>query len=40
MGRHETLRAAHLEILKRNEDEYGHGRPATWGAFVLDGDWR
>jgi len=41
MGHHQALRAAQLEILERNRARYdGDARPATWGAFVVDGDWR
>ncbi len=40
MGKLEALRTAQLEMLKRNRAEYGEGLPSTWGAFVLDGDWR
>lgn len=34
MGRHEALRAAQLELLDLNHP------PSTWGAFVLNGEWR
>jgi len=38
---HEALRAAQLEMIRRNRERFdGDARPATWGAFVLDGDWR
>ena len=41
MGRHEALRAAQLEMLARQRNEHeGLTDPATWGAFVLDGEWR
>jgi CHAT domain-containing protein/tetratricopeptide (TPR) repeat protein len=40
MGRLEALHAAQIEMLARNRTEHGDGRPWTWGAFVLDGDWR
>ena len=37
----EALRGAQLDLLKRNVIENdGDTMPATWGAFVLDGDWR
>lgn len=37
----EALRGAQLDMLKRNMIENdGETLPATWGAFVLDGDWR
>ena len=39
-GNLEALRSAQLDMLKKNRIEYGHGMPSTWGAFVLDGDWR
>jgi CHAT domain-containing protein len=36
-----ALRNAQLDMLKKNRIEYnGKGLPVTWGAFVLDGDWR
>ncbi len=40
MGKLEALRAAQLWMLERNREEDGVGLPSTWGAFVLDGDWR
>jgi len=41
LGRHAALRAAQLEIIDRNRKRFdGDARPVTWGAFVLDGDWR
>jgi len=36
----QALRRAQLEMLRSNRAEFGDGRPATWGAFVLSGDWR
>lgn len=37
----EALRAAQLELIRRNRERFGgDAAPATWGAFVLDGDWR
>ena len=40
-GAHEALRAAQLEMVRRNRERFGgDARPVTWGAFVLDGDWR
>ena len=39
-GKLEALRGAQLDMLKQNRIEYGHGLPSTWGAFVLDGNWR
>ena len=40
LGRVASLRAAQLEMLARNRAEYGDPLPATWGAFVLSGEWR
>jgi CHAT domain-containing protein/tetratricopeptide (TPR) repeat protein len=40
MGRLESLRQAQLKMLNKNRAEHGDARPATWGAFVLSGDWR
>lgn len=41
MGKHASLRAAQLEIIERKRKLFdGDARPVTWGAFVLDGDWR
>jgi CHAT domain-containing protein/tetratricopeptide (TPR) repeat protein len=41
LGKHAALRAAQLEMIARNRQRFGgDARPATWGAFVLDGDWR
>lgn len=40
LGRHAALRAAQLEMIERNRAAFGDARPVTWGAFVLDGDWR
>ncbi len=39
-GTLEALRGAQLEMLRRNRAERGEALPSTWGAFVLDGDWR
>jgi CHAT domain-containing protein len=39
-GKLEALRNAQLAMLRKNRAEHGHARPSTWGAFVLDGDWR
>lgn len=39
-GRLAALRGAQLAMLKRNRIEHGEPLPATWGAFVLSGDWR
>ncbi len=37
----EALRGARLQMLQRNRARYqGQGRPSSWGAFVLSGDWR
>ncbi len=36
-----ALRQAQLSMLKRNRlESSGHGRPSSWGAFVLAGSWR
>ena len=36
-----ALRGAQLELLRENRDRWdGDGRPQSWGAFVLTGDWR
>jgi CHAT domain-containing protein len=40
MGRHESLRAAQLEMIEANKASGRGADPASWGAFVLDGDWR
>ena len=41
LGAHAALRAAQLETIADNRARYdGDARPVTWGAFVLDGDWR
>jgi CHAT domain-containing protein/tetratricopeptide (TPR) repeat protein len=41
LGKGEALRRAQVEIIKRNRQVYkGDSRPKTWGAFVLDGNWR
>jgi len=37
MPKLEALRQAQLAILEENRKRTGHGRPSTWGAFVLDG---
>jgi CHAT domain-containing protein len=34
-----ALRGAQLERLARNREKHGEGLPATWGAFVLSGEW-
>jgi CHAT domain-containing protein len=39
-GKLEALRGAQLEMLRRNRERFGEARPETWGAFVLEGDWR
>jgi CHAT domain-containing protein len=40
-GKLEALRGAQLAMLRRNRVKYnGNVLPGTWGAFVLDGDWR
>lgn len=40
-GTLDALRGAQLDMLEQNRIENdGRGLPATWGAFVLDGDWR
>ncbi len=40
-GKLEALRNAQLALLRRNRETTGsEGMPFTWGAFVLDGDWR
>jgi hypothetical protein len=37
----DALRGAQLDLLDRNRAENeGRGLPYTWGAFVLEGDWR
>lgn len=38
--RGEALHQAKLSLLRRNRLEAGETNPATWGAFVLSGDWR
>ncbi len=39
-GKLESLRGAQLAILARNREKYkGRGKPGSWGAFVLEGDW-
>jgi len=41
MEKLEALHAAKLQMLRQNRADYqGDARPATWGAFVLSGDWR
>lgn len=40
LGRAAALRAAQLEMLAKNRAEHGDTLPATWGAFVLSGEWR
>jgi len=41
MEKLEALHAAQLRMLRQNRADYqGDARPATWGAFVLSGDWR
>ena len=40
-GKSAALREARLAILERNRARQGGlGLPGTWGAFVIDGDWR
>jgi CHAT domain-containing protein/tetratricopeptide (TPR) repeat protein len=40
-GKSAALRGARLAILARNRSRHaGQGLPGTWGAFVLEGDWR
>ena len=37
----DALRGAQLELLEQNRIENeGEGLPSTWGAFVLDGQWK
>ena len=36
----EALRGAQLDQLARNRARFGEALPGTWGAFVLEGDWR
>ncbi len=36
----DALRDAQLAMLRRNRAREGSGRPSTWGAFLLSGDWR
>lgn len=38
-GKLSALRGAQLEMLRKNRGETGEARPATWGAFVLSGEW-
>jgi len=41
MGTHAALRRAQLDMLNANRRANANDpRPSTWGAFVLDGDWR
>jgi CHAT domain-containing protein len=40
LPRGEALRTAQLALLERNRAESGVALPATWGAFVLEGEWR
>ncbi len=40
MGTLEALRAAQIEMLRRNRALHDEARPLSWGAFVLNGDWR
>ena len=40
MGRADALRAAQLELIARNRAQSRDALPATWGAFVLSGEWR
>ncbi len=40
LGKHEALRQAQLETLADNRERSGLPGVETWGAFVLDGDWR
>ena len=36
----DALRSAQIEMLRDNRRRSGDARPTSWGAFVLDGDWR
>jgi len=40
LGRLEALRQAQLAMLQRNRSEHGRALVSTWGAFVLNGEWR
>ncbi|MEM7164224.1 MAG: CHAT domain-containing tetratricopeptide repeat protein [Planctomycetota bacterium] len=40
LGKIDSLRGAQLEMLQQNRKRYGQPLPATWGAFVLSGEWR
>ncbi len=40
LGPLEALRAAQLEMLRKNREQREHGLPWSWGAFVLSGSWR
>ena len=35
-----ALRGAKLDMIRKNRETRGSALPATWGAFVLSGDWR
>jgi len=35
----DALRNAEFALLRRNREKYGDTLPATWGAFVLTGEW-
>lgn len=39
-GKLDALRGAQLDILSRNRRERGDPSPRSWGAFVLEGNWR
>jgi len=36
----DALRRAQLQMLQKNRNTLGEGRPASWAAFVSAGDWR
>ncbi len=40
LGKAAALRTAQIEMLDENRRNYDRALPATWGAFVLSGDWR
>ena len=40
MSRLAALRTAQLDMLEHNRRDHGDPLPATWGAFVLSGEWR
>jgi CHAT domain-containing protein/tetratricopeptide (TPR) repeat protein len=40
LGRGAALRQAQLQLLEHNRRELGHPAVQSWGAFVLDGEWR